>query len=260
MRPSNCVNPYDRAVSTPFLLPPPLIMSDPAAVSTLFARIAHRYDLANRLLSGGMDVWWRRQLVASALESDPVAVLDVATGSGDVAFALARRLSPATQIIGMDFCEPMLKQAREKKSAAGHGRFANLQFQLGDGLALPMADASVDAITISFGLRNLADRAAGLREMRRVLRPAGRLLILEFSQPSAWFRPIYLFYLRHILPRLAGWITGDRAAYVYLNQTIESFPGRRALSEEIRSAGFRDVSARPMTFGIVALHIATAAS
>lgn len=220
----------------------------------MFARIARRYDLANRLLSGGMDVWWRRMLVAAVENCRPGVVLDLATGSGDVAFALSRKLPRQTEIIGMDFCQPMLDEAQVKKASAGAGAFRNIRFALGDGLALPLPNASVDAITISFGLRNLVDRAQGLREMRRVLRPTGRLFVLEFSQPSRWFRPFYFFYLRHILPWLAGLVTGDRAAYRYLNETIEEFPSRTGLSGEIRSAGFESVTAHPMTFGIVALH------
>ncbi|MBI5767346.1 MAG: class I SAM-dependent methyltransferase [Verrucomicrobia bacterium] len=229
-------------------------MPDPAAVNSMFGRIARRYDLANRLLSGGTDVWWRRCLVAAVRRSAPRDVLDLATGSGDVAFALSRGLEAPVSIVGMDFCQPMLDQAELKKSAAGPDRYANVTFRPGDGLALPLPDESVDAVTIAFGLRNLADRPRGLREMRRVLRPGGRLFVLEFSQPHAWFRPVYLFYLRTILPTLAGWTTGDRAAYVYLNETIESFPGRAALAEEIRAAGFAKVEARALTFCIVALH------
>ncbi len=122
---------------------------------------------------------------------------------------------------------------------------------------MPLPDACVDAVTISFGLRNLADRPRGLREMRRVLRPRGKLFVLEFSQPQPWCRGIYFFYLRHVLPRIAGLVTGDRDAYVYLNETIEQFPNRAALSEEIRAAGFTSVTSRPMTFGAVALHVAT---
>jgi demethylmenaquinone methyltransferase/2-methoxy-6-polyprenyl-1,4-benzoquinol methylase len=154
----------------------------------------------------------------------------------------------------MDFCQPMLDQAEAKKAAAGAGRFSNLSFLLGDGLALPLADGSQDALTIAFGLRNLADRPRGLREMRRVLRPGGSLFILEFSQPYPWFRPVYYLYLRHILPRVAGFVTGDRAAYVYLNDTIGEFPDRAALAREIAAAGFCDVRAEALTFGIVALH------
>jgi demethylmenaquinone methyltransferase/2-methoxy-6-polyprenyl-1,4-benzoquinol methylase len=229
-------------------------MPDPAAVNSMFGRIARRYDLANRLLSGGMDLWWRRCLVAAVRRARPHDVLDLATGSGDVAFALSRGLSPDVTITGMDFCQPMLDEAEIKKAAAGDARYANITFRQGDGLALPLADATFDAVTIAFGLRNLADRPRGLREMRRVLRPGGRLFVLEFSQPHAWFRPVYLFYLRKILPALAGVVTGDRGAYVYLNETIEEFPGRAALAAEIRAAGFSAVSARAMTLGIVALH------
>lgn len=216
----------------------------------MFGRIAPRYDLANRLLSGGMDVWWRRRLVAAVRRAGPRDVLDLATGSGDVAFALSRGLSADVQIVGLDFCAPMLVEAERKQRAAN----ANVRFGIGDILALPEADESYDAITISFGLRNLADRPRGLREMRRVLRPGGRLFVLEFSQPHAAFRPFYFFYLRHLLPRIAGAITGDRSAYEYLNRTIEQFPGRDALSGEIRAAGFSAVRAEPLSFGAVALH------
>jgi demethylmenaquinone methyltransferase/2-methoxy-6-polyprenyl-1,4-benzoquinol methylase len=229
-------------------------MPDPIAVNSMFGRIARRYDVANRLLSGGTDVRWRRRLVAAVRSTSPHDVVDLATGSGDVAFALSRGLSPETRITGMDFCQPMLDEAEIKKNAAG-GQYGNVSFRVGDCLALALEDDCCDAVTIAFGLRNLADRSRGLREMRRVLRPGGHLFVLEFSQPSRWFRPFYYFYLRQLLPLVAGAVTGDRAAYVYLNDTIAQFPGRAALAAEITSAGFTCVSAEPMTFGIVALHI-----
>ena len=232
-------------------------MPDPAAVKSMFARIARRYDVANRCLSGGVDLWWRRRLVVAVRRVRPRAVLDLATGSGDVAFALARGLAPETEILGLDFCQPMLDEAEAKKAAAGGARYAHVRFLPGDGLALPLADASFDAVTIAFGLRNMADRHQAFGEMRRVLRPGGSLFVLEFSQPYAWFRPGYLFYLRRVLPRLAGALTGDRAAYVYLNETIEKFPDRPALAGEIAAAGFGQVRARALTFGIAALHEAT---
>ena len=232
-------------------------MPDPAAVKSMFARIAHRYDLANRFLSGGIDLWWRRQLVTAVRRGRPREVLDLATGSGDVAFALARKLPQETTILGVDFCLPMLEEAEAKKAAAGDARYARVQFQPGDGMALPLADASFDAVTIAFGLRNMADRHQALGEMRRVLRPGGRLFVLEFSQPYAWFRPGYLFYLRRVLPGLARVLTGDRAAYVYLTVTIEDFPDRPALAAEIAAAGFTQVRARALTLGIAALHEAT---
>jgi demethylmenaquinone methyltransferase/2-methoxy-6-polyprenyl-1,4-benzoquinol methylase len=171
-----------------------------------------------------------------------------------VAFALSRRLPAGTRIVGMDFCPPMLERAEAKRAGLPPARQASLTFCPGDGLALPLPDASFDAVTISFGLRNMADRHRSLREMHRVLRPGGRLFVLEFSRPQAWLRPLYFFYLRHLLPVIAGVVTGNRAAYVYLNETIEQFPGREALAAEISSAGFSGVTATALTFGTVALH------
>ncbi len=231
-------------------------MPDPQKVSSMFSRIAAKYDLANRALSLGIDTLWRDRLVEEVWLQNPARVVDLATGSGDVAFALRQELPPAVQIDGLDFCEPMLDEARRKQIRAGHQR---MSFAFGDILALPLPDASADAATIAFGYRNLADRHAGLLEMRRILRPAtGRLYILEFSQPCAPVRPFYYFYLKTILPKLAGAITGDTAAYQYLSDSIEAFPPREDVSAELQQAGFRDIRAIPMTFGAVALHIATA--
>lgn len=228
-------------------------MPDPVAVNSMFARIARRYDVANRLLSGGADVWWRRRLVRAVKAVTPSSVLDLATGSGDVAFALGRTLSDDTQITGVDFCQPMLDEAELKKREMGG--FSNVVFRQGDGLALPFADETFGALTISFGLRNMEDRRKALGEMRRVLKTGGRLFVLEFSQPFRGFKPIYFFYLRYVLPLLAGMVTGDRAAYEYLNATIEQFPGREALAAELKAAGFTDIHVRAMTLGIVALHV-----
>lgn len=224
----------------------------------MFGRIAPGYDRANRVLSGGVDLWWRRKLVQAVAKSNPKDVLDLATGSGDVAFALARKLPSRTVITGMDFCLPMLEVAKAKQKALPAGEAVNISFTPGDGLALPAPNRSYDAVTISFGLRNMADRHKSLSEMHRVLRPGGKVFILEFSQPARWFGPLYYFYLLRISPWLAGLITGDRAAYSYLGTSIEAFPDSRGLSEEIRRAGFTDVGVQMMTFGIVALHEATA--
>lgn len=228
---------------------------DPTSVQSMFGRIAKRYDLANRLLSLGVDCWWwRRKLVLAVQEAHPAEVLDLATGSGDVAFALARRLPATTRIVGMDFCEPMLVEARKKQQAAKQENVAKIEFRQGDGMALPLPDQSCDAVTIAFGLRNMADRHRSLTEMHRVLRPGGRLFVLEFSQPQPWLCPLYFFYLGKILPTFAGLLTGDRAAYVYLNNTIGQFPSAAAISEEILKARFSAVTARRLTFGVVALH------
>jgi demethylmenaquinone methyltransferase / 2-methoxy-6-polyprenyl-1,4-benzoquinol methylase len=232
-------------------------MPDPKAVNSMFGRIARRYDVANLLLSFGIDSLWRKRLVRAVERAKPKDVLDLATGSGDVAFALSRNLTTDTQITGMDFCQPMLDQAEIKKAASTDGAFRNIVFRQGDGLALPLPKESTDAVTIAFGLRNLADRRRGLQEMHRVLRPRGKLFVLEFSQPHRWVRPFYYFYLRRILPRLAGMVTGDRAAYEYLNNTIGEFPDRTQLAAEISQAGFVQVRATPMTLGVVALHEAT---
>src|SRR5262249_18013967 len=144
--------------------------------------------------------------------------------------------------------------AEAKKHRRRPGDFAQITFLQADILRLPIADDTYDAVTIAFGLRNLANRKAGLREMRRVLRPAGRLFVLEFSQPLPVIRGFYYFYLRRVVPRLAGIVSGDRAAYVYLNDTIREFPDRAALAREITSAGFVGVHASPLTCGVVALH------
>jgi len=227
-------------------------MPDPKAVNSMFARIAGRYDLANHLLSGGVDCWWRQRLVRLVHDSHPAAVLDLATGSGDVAFALADGLPPGGELTGMDFCQPMLDEAVKKRASSA--RWAHIKFMQGDGMALPLPDRSFDAVTISFGLRNMADRHTALVEMRRVLRPGGKLFVLEFSQPYFWFRPVYFAYLKYLLPLIAGVVTGDKNAYDYLCGSIEQFPGRAGISAEILHAGFASVSATPLTCGIVALH------
>ena len=218
----------------------------------MFARIAGRYDIANHLLSGGIDYWWRQRLVRAVYDSHAASVLDLATGSGDVVFALADGLAPRVTLLGMDFCQPMLDEAVKKREE--NHRWTHIEFRLGDGMALPLPDASFEAITISFGLRNMVNRAKALQEMRRVLKPDGRLFILEFSQPMVWFRTFYYTYLKYVLPTVAGIITGDRSAYEYLCGSIEQYPDRIAMSEEIRQAGFNSVRALPLSFGIVALH------
>lgn len=223
----------------------------------MFAGIAGRYDIANHLLSGGIDFYWRRVLTRMVRKRAPRDVVDLATGSGDVAFKLRDRLGTAVPITGLDFCEPMLDEARRKK--ANKASYTDLQFNFGDCMDLPLPTDSVDAVTISFGVRNFEDRQRGLQEILRVLRPGGTLFVLEFSQPDRWFRPIYYFYLKYILPFVAAIATGDKSAYDYLAGTIENFPTKRALSEQIQLAGFETVRATGLTCSIVAIHEATKA-
>ena len=223
-------------------------------VEGTFAGIAPRYDLANHLLSFGMDFSWRRRLVRTCLATHPSEVLDLATGSGDVAFALGAALPSESEIIGLDFCQPMLDQAIIKSK--GRGSPSNLKFLLGDCLNLPFDDASFDAVTIAFGLRNLEDRGRGLSEMLRVLRPGGRLLVLEFSKPFLLLRPFYFLYLHAVLPVLAWLITRDRKAYQYLGSSIHGFPDRKGLTKEFLEAGFAKVEVASLTGAIVAIHSA----
>ena len=226
---------------------------DPVAVRDTFTSVAPRYDLANHLLSGGIDFLWRRKLVKQARQGAHDQILDLATGSGDVALALRYRLSGKNKITGDDFCEPMLERARCKRDQQNLEKELN-QFLLGDCLNLEFPDESFDLITIAFGLRNLADRKLGLSEMLRVLKPGGRLMVLEFSQPYFWFRPFYYMYLKGILPWLARLVTGDRDAYLYLGSSISEFPDRVGLAQEIQQSGFERVEHEALTFSIVALH------
>ncbi len=225
-------------------------MPEGSAVQRMFSGIASRYDFANRVLSLGLCVGWRDQLVDAAKAADPKSVADLATGSGDVAFALRRTLPADCAIIGYDFCEPMLELGRiraKKENIA-------LEFKTGDCMSLPIADASQDVVTIAYGVRNFEDRAKGLGELRRVLRAGGTLFVLEFSQPDRWFRPLHFIHVRCVLPILAGLLTGDFGAYKYLGTSIAGFPDAAGLETELNAAGFSRVSHKRMLFGTVALH------
>ena len=223
----------------------------------MFSGISGRYDAANHLLSGGIDYYWRYRLVKAVFRHQPNAVADLATGSGDVALALRKKLPMNCPVHGLDFCEPMLDVARKKQTKKNFP--GELTFAFGDCLDLPLLDHSVEAVTIAFGLRNLEDRHRGLCEMRRILKPGkGALFVLEFTQPDAWMKPLYAPYLKFVLPRMASVATGDKSAYDYLAGSIEAFPDKESLSEELSAAGFSDVEATGLTGSIVALHKATA--
>ncbi len=219
----------------------------PGAIAAMFGRVACRYDLMNHIMGGGLDLYWRWRLVQAVRKQRPGRVLDIATGSGDVLLALERHHAYTGCAIGADFCLPMLQQAQAKRAR---------NLLVGDGLGLPFADASFDAITISWGLRNFVDRLAGLREMRRVLRPGGRAYVLEFSHPAAWLAPLYFWYLRKIMPLYAQFITPERGAYEYLGDSIHAFPSQPELAALMREAGFAQASWTNLSLGIAALHIA----
>ena len=220
----------------------------------MFAGIAGRYDLLNHLLSGNTDKRWRR-LVARELAphlKDGALVLDVACGTGDLALELSR--AGSARVVGLDFCRPMLEVAAGKASGEPRG----LPFVEGDALRLPFGDSSFDAVSIAFGLRNLADVGEGLRELRRILKPGGRAAVLEFSSPVIpGFRAVFQFYFRHLLPRIGGLISGSRGAYEYLPDSVSKFPDQKRLAALMREAGFDEVSYLNLTGGIAALHLGT---
>jgi demethylmenaquinone methyltransferase/2-methoxy-6-polyprenyl-1,4-benzoquinol methylase len=216
-------------------------------VCTLFAAIAQRYDFANHLLSVGLDFSWRRRTAAIVRDWQPLRILDLATGSGDLALML-RATCPSALVVGADFCRPMLRVAQGK--GVPH-------LVTADALQLPFTDRCFDALTVAFGLRNMASWSVALSEMRRVLRPGGYLLVLDFSIPAPPLRWIYRPYLRYVLPQVAAWLTGEKAAYDYLGDSIEKFPQGAEMCALLGEAGFAQPICQPLSGGIVSLYTAT---
>jgi demethylmenaquinone methyltransferase/2-methoxy-6-polyprenyl-1,4-benzoquinol methylase len=242
---------------TATLEPPTAVDKSGATVRGMFAEIAPRYDLVNRLLSGGIDVWWRHVTVSRAPPPAAGAMLDCCTGTGDLALAYAAKAKPDVRIVASDFCRPMLDRGAEK-AARSH---PSIEWVEADAMALPFPDRSFDLVTVAFGLRNIADTARGLAEMARVLEPGGRLAILEFSIPTnSLVRGFYLWYFRRVLPLIGNSIARNASdAYTYLNKSVEEFPSGERLATLVRSAGFDRVEQIPLTFGIATLSIATRA-
>jgi demethylmenaquinone methyltransferase / 2-methoxy-6-polyprenyl-1,4-benzoquinol methylase len=220
---------------------------DPEKVREMFGRVALRYDLANHVLSLGMDVFWRARAARLVESWKAERILDLATGSGDLALAMERR-SPKAKIVAADFSPRMIQIARAKGVR---------ETIVADALQLPFSDGSFDCVTIAFGLRNIADWGAALREMSRILRAGGHLLVLDFSIPKSILRGPYRFYLHHFLPRLAGLLTGEKDAYQYLGVSIEGFPSGVEMVQLIEGNGFADAEICSMTGGIVEICTAT---
>lgn len=223
-------------------------------VKGIFTRIAPSYDLFNILSSFGIDRLWRRSTVRLARVDDRSVVLDLAAGTGDLTMAFARLGKPAS-ILSTDFVPEMLNVG-ERKAAAYDGP-TKIEFEVADAQDLPFEDGRFDIATVAFGVRNLPDRPANFREVRRVLKPGGRYVILEFTRPpNPLVRWLYHRYLHAVIPALGGLLTGDRPSFQYLNDSIRAFPTQLALASELRAAGFTRVAWHNLTFGIVAVHIA----
>lgn len=224
-----------------------------ARIQQMFSRIARRYDRMNRLMTGGQDETWRR-LAASALKlPEGGCCLDLATGTGDLALAV-RRAYPSARVIGMDFAFSMLHMGQQKLRARAEQGVVLAQ---GDALALPFADAQFDGIVNGFLLRNVVDLPRALAEMRRVVKPGGRVASLEITRPSTpVFRQLFQLYFYRVVPLVGGIIAGDRQAYTYLPNSLTNFPDAESLKRLMLDAGYRHVDVRLLSLGAMALHVA----
>src|SRR5262245_30596198 len=222
-------------------------------ISRMFDRIAPTYDVLNHVLSANIDVRWRKQVVQRLALTGAERCLDACSGTGDLAIALAE--GGAKEVVGSDFAPDMLERARSKAAPPG----ARVQFVVADTTRLPFPDAQFDVATVGFGVRNLENLDGGLRELCRVLRPGGRLAILEFSRPSnPIVRGVYDLYFMLILPLIGNLVSGGAEnAYAYLPRSVMAFPRPGALAERMKAAGFAKVEYEPLTMGIAYLHLGT---
>jgi len=219
----------------------------PDLIRKMFSSIAGRYDFANHLLCCGLDCVWRRYVAKMVRQWHAKRILDLATGSGALARVL-QEICPSSKVVGMDFCHSMLLQAKRKGVCT---------LVCGDATEMPFRSGAFDIITVAFGLRNMENCLKAVQEMARVLSRGGGLFILDFSIPKvSWVRTLYRFYLHHLLPILAAWITGNKQAYKYLGVSIEQFSGSQSLLYILGKNGFREMRTQPLCLGIVSLHIA----
>ncbi|TAK12501.1 MAG: bifunctional demethylmenaquinone methyltransferase/2-methoxy-6-polyprenyl-1,4-benzoquinol methylase UbiE [Acidobacteria bacterium] len=222
----------------------------------MFDGIARRYDTLNHVLSGGLDLVWRRRAIRALALAPGARLLDMCTGTGDLALAAVGGAVPGVDVVGVDFSGEMLRHGLVKVRAAGLG--GRIRLVRGDATRVPLPDGSVDAAAVAFGIRNVVDRDRACREFCRVLKPGGRLAVLEFGNPTlpGW-KQLYGWYSRVVLPKVGAMISGDSVAYSYLPASISQFPEPDQFAEDLRRSGFSTVEWKAMTFGTVYLHIAT---
>ncbi len=220
-------------------------------VSRMFSIISRRYDFLNHLMSFGLDAYWRKRLVSLIKPKPGDLILDVASGTGDVAIELARQFKN-TKITGVDFSNPMLQIA--KKKVAILGKSENIKFQFGDALNLPFKDNKFEAATMAFGIRNVENCQKGIKEMKRVVKKGGLVLILEFSRPNNFITPFYWLYLKLVIPTLGG-IFSKKQAYLYLSSSIWQFINTVNIADDLKELGFIHVKKIPLTLGVVSIYI-----
>jgi demethylmenaquinone methyltransferase/2-methoxy-6-polyprenyl-1,4-benzoquinol methylase len=221
-------------------------------VEQMFDSIAPRYDLLNRVLSLGIDQRWRTQAIRLLEPDEPRRIVDVATGTADLAIKAERLLHPR-EVVGVDLSAEMLRFGREKLDR--RGLTPRVTLQQADAETLPFAEGDFDAALVAFGVRNFEDLDAGLQEIARVLRPGGALVVLEFSHPrQAPIKQLYRFYSRHILPRIGGAISQNNGAYQYLPESVAAFPDGPDFLARMEAAGYRDLLWQPLTFGVASLY------
>lgn len=220
-------------------------------VARMFNSISGNYDFLNHFLSLGIDIRWRKKAIRILQASQPKVILDVATGTGD--FALATLPLKPEKVVGVDISEGMLEVGRKKVKAKGAENIIELRW--GDSENLPFEENKFDAAIVAFGVRNFENLEKGLSEIQRVLRPGGKLIVLEFSKPRAFpFKQIYNFYFNFILPKIGRLVSKDSSAYTYLPESVKAFPDGEAFVEILKKLGFRETACKPLTFGISSLY------
>lgn len=232
----------------------PIVPRTRLGSGAMFDDIAHRYDALNRILSLGIDGRWRRATARSLMLPERARVLDIATGTGDLAIAIAR-MYPTAHVVGLDPSQNMLERAKSKVEKRALS--ARISFRIGEAENLPFSDGEFDAVTIAFGIRNVPERKRALREMARVTRAHGRIAVLELGQPSKGFlAPLARFHVHHVVPRLGALLSGSRE-YRYLTESVEAFPSPDVFGEWMNQSGLDVVDTKPLTFGACVLFVGT---